>query len=280
MAIRPNPLDHLRYWDATLNVVFGCEFAYRIVDGRKFTDRSCINCYATTYASTLHKKNDLPWYRGTTEPRGQRETWTKPPHLTVLPDGHPDWTAFLSWRFPNPLLGAGKPGIVWFDSMSDLFLPGHPREVIDRLLRRVAIAPHIIGLILTKYPQQMVEYFSTKPAWWKKRFILVFSAGEQRWWDWRWSIMRQLAEDGWIVGTSIQPMLGPMVLPDDALRLLRWVIVGGEQPPGYREMDPDWARSLRDQCKNTNPPIPFFVKQMTRGWRPPDLQFQELPTWP
>jgi len=43
-------------------------------------------------------------------------------------------------------------------------------------------------------------------------------------------------------------------------------------------MDPDWARSLRDQCATAG--VPFFCKQMTRGWIPPDLQIWEFPTWP
>jgi protein gp37 len=162
--------------------------------------------------------------------------------------------------------------------MADLFVPGRPTEHFDRLLVNTAISPHkIVGLVLTKYPAQMVEHFATKPLWWRRRFLLVFSAGDQRNWDWRWRIMRQLAEQGWIIGTSIQPMLTQVTLPPDFLRLGRWVICGGEQFPGKREMHPDWARSLRDQCKAANPPLPIFIKQMTRGWLPPDLLFREFP---
>lgn len=38
-----------------------------------------------------------------------------------------------------------------------------------------------------------------------------------------------------------------------------WVIAGGESGPGARPMHPDWARSLRDQCKAAG--VPFFFKQ-------------------
>jgi protein gp37 len=38
-----------------------------------------------------------------------------------------------------------------------------------------------------------------------------------------------------------------------------WVIVGGESGPGARPMHPDWARSLRDQCKAAG--VAFFFKQ-------------------
>ncbi len=38
-----------------------------------------------------------------------------------------------------------------------------------------------------------------------------------------------------------------------------WVICGGESGPGARPMHPDWARSVRDQCKAAG--VPLFFKQ-------------------
>lgn len=40
---------------------------------------------------------------------------------------------------------------------------------------------------------------------------------------------------------------------------IQWVIVGGESGPGFRKMDLDWARSLRDQCVAAG--VSFFYKQ-------------------
>ncbi len=40
---------------------------------------------------------------------------------------------------------------------------------------------------------------------------------------------------------------------------LDWVIVGGESGSKARPMNPDWARSLRDQCAAAS--LPFFFKQ-------------------
>lgn len=62
---------------------------------------------------------------------------------------------------------------------------------------------------------------------------------------------------------------------------IHWVIVGGESGPGFRQIHPDWARSIRDQCKAAG--IPFFMKQMS-GIKnamqaiPPDLMIREMPT--
>lgn len=46
---------------------------------------------------------------------------------------------------------------------------------------------------------------------------------------------------------------------DDGVTKLDWVICGGESGKKARPMNPDWARSLRDQCKATN--TPYFFKQ-------------------
>lgn len=42
-------------------------------------------------------------------------------------------------------------------------------------------------------------------------------------------------------------------------RNIHWVIVGGESGPNARPMHPNWARSLRDQCKAAG--VPYFFKQ-------------------
>jgi len=38
-----------------------------------------------------------------------------------------------------------------------------------------------------------------------------------------------------------------------------WLVCGGESGPKARPMHPDWARGLRDQCKQAN--VPYFFKQ-------------------
>jgi protein gp37 len=64
---------------------------------------------------------------------------------------------------------------------------------------------------------------------------------------------------------------------------LDWVILGGETGPGAREMAPNWARIVRNQCKDAD--VPFFFKKMGDWWEkkhpghtPPDLLIREIPT--
>jgi protein gp37 len=42
--------------------------------------------------------------------------------------------------------------------------------------------------------------------------------------------------------------------------MIHWVIAGGESGPRHRPLDLDWARSLRDQCRNNW--VPFWFKQV------------------
>jgi protein gp37 len=57
---------------------------------------------------------------------------------------------------------------------------------------------------------------------------------------------------------------------------LGWVVAGGESGPGARPMHPDWARSIRDQCKRAA--VPFFMKQMAyREVIPDDLFIRQFP---
>ena len=65
---------------------------------------------------------------------------------------------------------------------------------------------------------------------------------------------------------SIEPLLGRMEgLP---LAGIGWVIVGGESGPGFRPLNLDWAREIRDRCVDLG--IPFFFKQKS-GFQPKGL---------
>lgn len=45
----------------------------------------------------------------------------------------------------------------------------------------------------------------------------------------------------------------------DGMRVIDWVVVGGESGPKARPMHPQWARDLRDQCAAAG--VPFLFKQ-------------------
>ena len=78
---------------------------------------------------------------------------------------------------------------------------------------------------------------------------------------------------------SIEPLVGAIGKLD--LDGIHWVIVGGESGPGYRPMQLEWAKEVRDQCRASK--IPFFFKQWG-GLRPKSggrlLEGREWSQWP
>lgn len=49
------------------------------------------------------------------------------------------------------------------------------------------------------------------------------------------------------------------LIGEEDINKLDWVICGGESGPKARPIDPEWVKSLRDQCRFTD--TPFFFKQ-------------------
>ncbi len=154
-------------------------------------------------------------------------------------------------------------------------------------------------IILTKRPERMhheLINFATQPNVW-----LGVSVEDQQTADERipWLLKTPAA----VRFVSVEPMLGavdlmgflPLAQSDIhgvvyspvGGPFIDWVICGGESGPGARPMHPDWARSLRDQCRGAN--VPFFFKQwgewIAEGqyaaidgtWKPttPDKQFAD-----
>jgi len=86
---------------------------------------------------------------------------------------------------------------------------------------------------------------------------------------------------------SMEPLLGAVDLErardigetlacHGSLKLLDWVVVGGESGPNARPMHPDWARSLRDQCAKAA--VPFFFKQWGE-WHTGESVFRQFDTF-
>jgi protein gp37 len=245
----------------------------------------CQNCYAAQIAGTKTWpfKGSAEVHNGVTVLRGKRRIFNG--KITAAPDWHPQWTWPLKWKgAKHPKLGPGKPSLIFIGDMSDLFYK-RPDAIITRVCATIAVSEHI-GLLLTKRTARMAEYFTALDPRtvrrWQPKLWLGFSAENQEWFDLRWANMHSLANAGWRVFVSIAPMIGPVLLPDSftALGPRVWVIVAGEQGPHgrCRDMDPRWARSVREQC--TEADIRFFMKQMAKGAPiPPDLQIRDFPQW-
>jgi protein gp37 len=176
-------------------------------------------------------------------------------------------------------MGPGKPSLIFVVVLGDLFYTKRPTAIIDKVVATIASSKHI-GLLVTKYVDQMAAYFATG-IWelFRSKLWLILSVENQEQFDSRWARLRPLAMRGWLVGVSIAPLIEAIRLPDDGL--LRWVIVAGECVSGapgsiIRPMEPAWVRSIKRQCRSGG--IPLFVKRMTgEDPIPPDLLDRGFP---
>lgn len=186
-----------------------------------------------------------------------------------------------------------------FPSMCDPF-DNHPalREPRRRFFDLIRATPNLTWLLLTKRPGNIFRLFchtvdtpdprrfppgQTAADYWPRNAAIGFTAVTQQEMDRdsRLALAAFRTLDPPFLFWSGEPLMGPVVLPDELLALADrfWAITGGETDQGAhkaRQEDPAWYRSVRDQCVPAG--VVYHHKQMRRGGPiPPDLQIQERP---
>jgi len=142
--------------------------------------------------------------------------------------------------------------LVFVNSMSDLFQDEVPAEFIQRAFAVMRECPQHQFQVLTKRAERLVE-LAPDLDWAPNVWMGVSVENED--YKWRIDLLRRVPAT--IRFISVEPLLGPIEkLP---LKGIHWVIAGGESGPRAREMKPEWARSIRDQCVDAG--VPFFFKQ-------------------
>lgn len=233
----------------------------------------CDHCYALreSYMRMHHPNPKIKaQYRGVARRRQQKDCfleWTGQinivEHLLDVP---------LQWK---------KPRTCFVCSMSDLFHPDVPIDVIAHIFQTMIAASGHRFLVLTKRVEKMHAILATSATWLKgppKNIGLGTTAGLQWTTDGRVPILLEIPAAMHFV--SIEPMLGKVNLSpffwkprtwknqhESGFSLVRdgrlgWVIAGGESGQFARPLNPDHARDLRDQCKAAG--VPFFFKQWGR----------------
>jgi protein gp37 len=112
--------------------------------------------------------------------------------------------------------------------------------------------------LLTKRPQNILKML---PADWGSGYPNVWlgtTTEDEKRYRQRWSILARIPAT--IRFISYEPAVGALGRIDLGVGCVPdWIIVGGESGPKARAMDPQWARSVRDQCQALG--IAFFHKQ-------------------
>ena len=214
----------------------------------------CDNCYAlamTRRLAGLAKKK-----------QGQGQHLGRLRHYLDAVDAAGEWfgsAEFVPEAMEEPLRGT-TPARIFVNSMADTFHPSVSRTYHAKLYAVMVQAHWHTYQILTKRPAEaIIVTFDWAPH---PHIWLGFTSEDQHWFDQRWYTGCGFAQRGFTSFVSLEPLLGPIVLPAEFLRLGRrtQVIVGGETGPHPRPMKPEWVRTLRDQCVEAD--VPFFFK----GW--------------
>ena len=142
--------------------------------------------------------------------------------------------------------------LVFVNSMSDLFQDQVPLDYIQQAFAVMRECPQHQFQVLTKRAERLLA-LAPQLDWPQNVWMGVSVENDD--YKWRIDLLRRVPAA--IRFISIEPLLGPIEkLP---LKGIHWVIAGGESGPRAREMKPEWARSIRDQCVEAR--VPFFFKQ-------------------
>jgi protein gp37 len=214
--------DHSVEWsDESWNPLRGCA---KVSPG-------CDRCYAESYAERFRGIAGHPYEDGF--------------DLRLVPEklGEP----FLWTRSRRVLVS----------SMSDLFQDGVPLAYIHRVFDAMAVADWHVYQVLTKRAERMRDVVAELPPDLAHlRHVWLGVSVEDR----AHGLPRIDELRATQAGTrflSIEPLLEDLGELD--LRGIHGVVVGGESGPGARRLEPDWVRSIRDQCAAQH--VAFFFKQ-------------------
>jgi protein gp37 len=128
-----------------------------------------------------------------------------------------------------------------------------------RLFHLIEETPKLVWMLLTKRPQ---EFSKSLPKTWlqsPRPNVWLLTTVETE--DYLWRIEELLKAPAVVHGVSMEPLLGPITLPQKFLELGQraWAITGGESGPGAQPTKIELFRTLRDQSVNAG--VPFFFKQ-------------------
>src|SRR5208283_5615060 len=185
----------------------------------------CANCYAETFAERFRGVPCHPYEQGF-----DLKLWES---RLLLP---------LSWK---------KSKRIFVNSMSDLFHKDVPLPFILRVFETMRAANWHQFQILTKRHERLLELDPLLP--WVENIWMGVSVENSEYAK-RIDYLRKTGAQTKFL--SIEPLIGPIDNLD--LSGIDWVIVGGESGRRPRVLNPEWVRSIRDQCHAAS--VAFFFK--------------------
>lgn len=243
----------IEWTDHTFNPWMGCA---KVSTG-------CANCYAETLMDK--RMGRVQWGQNGTRSATSAAYWKQP----------------RAWNAEAQRTDVRRR--VFCGSLCDVFEDRHDTNAWRiSLLELIELTHGLDWLLLTKRPENVVRliqqaagrdvvnFFERNPHVWIGTSVEDQAAADKR-------IPELLRVPAPVRFLSMEPLLGPVDLaegghgwlfvtdlPNGKRTGIDWVIVGGESGHNARPMHPDWARSIRDQCKAAN--VSFFFKQWGEWW--------------
>jgi protein gp37 len=211
---------------AQLSSIEWTDATWNPVTGCTKISPGCKHCYAERMAKRLQSMGQ-PRYR-------DGFNLTLQPDVIMQP---------LSWK---------KPRLVFVNSMSDLFHDDVPLSYLRTVFQVMAQASWHTFQVLTKRSERLSEIAGS--ICWPANVWIGVSV-ESEFYSYRIDHLRGVPAA--VRFLSVEPLLGP--INSLSLANIDWVIVGGESGPHARPVDPEWVRSIRNDCISAG--VPFFFKQ-------------------
>ena len=226
--------SEIEWTDATFNPWIGCQ---KVSPG-------CDFCYAEALVARYGLLG-ASW-----GPQGKRIRTSSP---WLMPKR-------LQKRATNFFAEHGRRQRVFTASLADVFDNKAPAGARADLWALIKECPNLDFQLLTKRPENVEKMLPND--WGDKGYENVWLGAtmedQERYYH-RWPILSRIPARVRFV--SYEPAIGPLILDEEVVRP-DWLISGGESGRGNRQMNPVWARSIRDQCQRLG--VAYFHKQWGR----------------
>ena len=233
----------------------------------------CLGCELypdVCFAAAMHRRYDG-------HNSGWPKSFTEPSFFPGRIEAAAKWSDLRGKKRPGKPWLDGMPRLIFVDDLGDPFAPFDDSQWqpethwLHAALPVIEKSPHI-WLLLTKWPERLRKFAAaagTLPSNIWGGTTAINQASKNR--IWQLLQIPQLA----VRFLSYEPAIGPLDL--DAIEAicktwrhgatigmyLDWVITGPETGPNRRHSDPEWTRTIIDQCKASN--VPVFIKAMSLG---------------
>lgn len=242
-------MSKIQWTDETWNCITGCTK----------TSKGCAKCYASSMSKRLQGMYKARLARGDDIPDGIRKYQYGFDKVVCH---------YNELLFPSTLLEGKR---VFANSMSDTFHKDVPIAFIMTMFFVMKEANQHQYQLLTKRAGRLSRLDIEGHLDWQSNIWMGVSVERK---DYKYRIDHLRSTGARIKFISFEPLLGDMGTLN--LKGISQAIVGCETGPRARYMNPQWARDIRDQCREQG--VKFFMKAVSNKESiPDDLMIREFP---